>query len=134
MPKKTSNTDIKEQERAEFLQFLLEIIVEPLLFAFVVLMLFSRIQAIINLTSANPTYSFWLVLEADVIMNLGLYIGFLVVFVVWVALKGFKHRREVAEQKQLNSTLSDLQKAIKDLPDKIAEAIKSSKNEDNKSK
>ena len=67
-------------------------------------------------------------------LNLWVYIIFLVVFGVWATLKGKKYQRERADEKQLKSTLEEISKNIKDLPDKIAEAIKSSRNEDNKSK
>jgi len=134
MDKKNSSVDTKTQERSEFLDFLDEIIVDPLFFAFAVFMLFIRIQSVIEVAATIPTHSFWDALEVDIKMNLWAYILFLVIFVLWVALKGRKHRRELNEKKQLSNTLSDLRKAIEDLPDRIAEAIKSSNNEDNKPK
>jgi len=36
--------------------------------------------------------------------------------------------------KEINTNLNDLQKAMKDLPDKIAQSVKTSKNEGNESK
>lgn len=124
--KKTSNT--------EHWEFLFDILVDPLFFAFAVSVLFTRLQAIISFTAANPTYSFWAALGVDVDMNPAWYIGFLVVFGIWAILKALKHRRERDAEERLDNTLNSLKTAIEDLPNKIAEAIKSSKNEDNQSK
>lgn len=133
MDKRTFHTNIVD--------FLSDIIVEPLLFAFAIFMLFSRIQAIMQLGGETPAYSFWTALVVDMEVNTGVYIGFFVVFALWATLKWIKHRRDVIEKKQLDNVLeqmnansSDLQRAIKDLPDKIAESIKLSRSEDNESK
>jgi hypothetical protein len=123
---KTSNT-----ERWEFL---FDILVDPLFFAFAVSVLFTRLQAIINFTAANPTYSFWTALWVDVDMNAAWYIGFLIVFGVWAILKALKHRRDRDAEERLNNTLDGLKTAIEALPNKIAEAMKSSKDSDNKPK
>jgi len=123
--KKTPNT-----ERWEFL---FDILVDPLFFAFAISVLFTRLQAIISFTTANPTYSFWTALGVDVDMNPAWYIGFLAVFGVWAILKALKHRRERDAEERLNNTLNSLTKAIEALPNKIAEAMKSPKD-DNKPK
>ena len=140
MDKKPSHISSKQQLEA-LCDFLSDIIIDPLFFAFAVFMLFIRIQTIIDFIAANPTYSFWVVLEVDMHLNLWVYITFLVVFALWMFLKGIKYRREKSDRKQLTSTLekintsiADLQQVIRDLPDKIVEAIKSSKNEGNESK
>jgi len=140
MDKKTSHS-IDKQTFDAFCDFLSEIIIDPLFFAFAVLMLFSRIQAIIEFTAANPTFSFWAILELDMEMHLGLYIGFIAAFAIWSLLKGYKYRREKAEGKQLTNTLekintniAGLQEVIRDLQDKIAESIKPSEDADNKPK
>ena len=140
MGKKNSYTSIKQQLLSLW-DFFSDFILGPLLFAFVIFMLFSRIQAIINYTVANPTYSFWMALEVDMQLSPLLYISFYVVFILWIISKVTKSKKETSDKKQLNSALekistniSDLQQAIKDLPDKIAESIKSSKNTDNESR
>jgi len=130
MDKKTSNKEINELRR----DFILDFIVEPFLFAFTIYMLFSRLQAIIDIIARYPEYSFWAVWEVDIRMNLAVYISFFVVIAIWGILKADKSRRERAERKQLINMLDDLQKVIKDLPDKVAESIKSSTNDDNKSR
>jgi hypothetical protein len=52
MDKKTPNKELNEIRR----DFLLDFIVEPFLFAFTIYMLFSRIQAIINISAKYPAY------------------------------------------------------------------------------
>jgi flagellar biosynthesis protein FlhB len=131
MDKKASN---KKAAYAEFVEFLSDIVIDPLFFAFTVFILFERIYAIINLTEANPEYSFWAVLEVDMHLNLWIYILFIVMFGLWAVLRGIKHRREKAEKEELNNTLNDLRKAIEDLPEKITEAMKPLKDGDSKSK
>jgi flagellar biosynthesis protein FlhB len=129
-----NKTSDKKASHTEFVEFFSDILIDPLFFAFTVFILFERIYAIINLTEANPEYSFWAVLEVDMHLNLWVYVLFLVVFGLWAILKGIKHRREKAEKEELNNTLNGLHKAIEDLPDKIAEAIMPLKGGDSKSK
>jgi len=118
--KKTSNT-----ERWEFL---FDILVDPLFFAFAVSVLFTRLQAIISFTSAYPEYSFWAALWVDIDMNATWYFIFLAIFGIWGILKALKHRREREAEERLNNTLDGLTKAIEALPNKIAEAIKPPKD------
>lgn len=135
MDKKAFHISNKKEFDA-FCNFLSDIIIDPLFFAFAVFMLFSRIQGIINYVAANPQYSFWVILELDIEMNMGLYIGFLAAFAIWAFLRGYKHRRERSERKEINGRLErisigveEIQQEIKDLPDRIAESIMSSKEE-----
>jgi hypothetical protein len=135
MDKKTYNLSARGEFDA-FCDFLSDIIIDPLFFAFAVFMLFSRIQAIINYVAANPTYSFWVILEIDIRTNVGLYVGFLTAFGIWAFLRAYKYRKERSERKQLNKAIegisigiAGLQDAIENLPDKIAESIMSSKDE-----
>jgi hypothetical protein len=124
--KKTSNT--------EHWEFLFDILVDPLFFAFAVSVLFTRLQAIISFTHANPMYSFWTALWVDVDMNTGWYIGFLVVFGVWAILKALKHRRDRDAEERLYNILDGLKTAMEELPNKIADAMKPSKDSNDKSK
>jgi len=143
MDKKTSHTGTKQQLEALWDCFV-DVILDPLLFAFGIFILFARIQNIIDYLTTNPPYSFWTLLEIDIRMNPGIYIGFFAVYLLWAISKAIRYRREKSESKKwdnvdstlekININLSDLQKAITDLPDKIAESIKSSKNAGNKSK
>ena len=140
MDKKNSRISTKQNIEALWDSFV-GAILEPLLFAFGLFILFARIQNIIDYITSNPVYSFWAVLETDMHLNPEIYIGFAAVYILWVISKGIKYRREKSDSKRLvdtlegiNTIISDLQKAIKDLPDKIAESIKSSENEDNELK
>jgi hypothetical protein len=84
------------------------------------------------------------VLETDIRMNTAIYIGLFTVYILWVVSKGVRYRREKAASHKLdnmNNTLekihtdlNGLQKAIKDLPDAIAESIHSSTNKGNEPK
>lgn len=146
MDKKTSHIGINER-LSRLWDFFSDIILEPFLFAFVVFMLFSRLQAIISYIVENPTYSFWKVLEVDVQLNPSLCIGFISVFTLWMTSKGVKYQKERSDKKQLSNTLEeintnieDLQQVIKDLsdriedlPNEIVESMKPAKNEDNES-
>lgn len=129
MEKKTSNKELNELRR----DFALDFVIEPFFFAFTVYMLFARIQSLIAITARYPEYSFWTVWEVDIEMHLAVYIGFFVVIAAWLFLKADKSRREREQKRQLMNLLGDLQRAIKDLPDRVAESLKASKNDRKKS-
>ena len=132
---------IRSKQRFEaFCDCCCDIVVDPILLAFVVFMVFTRIQTIIDVTIKLPNYPLWIVLGVDIKMNLWIYISFLIVFALWATLKRLRYKREMSEKKHLtytlekiNTNLTNLQKAIEDLPDKIAESIKPSSNEGNES-
>jgi large-conductance mechanosensitive channel len=88
-------------------EFVSEILVEPLLFAFVVLLLFNRIQALIDYTASHKGASFWQLLEAD--MNTSsLYPWFFLVFTAWMMYRAWKHRKETAERREVITKLDAL--------------------------
>jgi hypothetical protein len=138
--KRTPNIGVKQKFEA-FCDFSCDIIVDPLLLAFVIFMVFTRIQTVIDVTTEIPKYPLWVVLKFDIQTHLSIYISFVVVYGLWAVLKRIRYRREMSEKKQLNHTLekintniANLQQAIEDLPDRIAESTKSSKDRDNESR
>jgi len=138
--KRTPNIGSKQKFEA-FCDSLSVFIVDPLLLAFVISMVFIRIQIIIDVTTQLQTYPLWVVLWSDITTHLSIYIGFLVVYALWAVLRRLRYRSEMADKKQLNHTLEEistnianLQQAIEDLPDRIAESINLSNDENRESK
>ena len=132
--KKPSGTSSKEDFIALWDLFV-DIYLDPLFFAFAVFILFTRIQFVMDFVATRPEYSFWVVLEADMHLTPALYIGFFAVFFLWAISKGIRYRREKRDRKQLtdalqqmNTSITNLQQAINNLPDKIAESMRSSGN------
>jgi flagellar biosynthesis protein FlhB len=104
--------------------FFTDVILEPFLFAFAVFWIFSHIQTIIDFTTANPSYSFWTRLWIDMHINSIFYIVFIVILFIWVFAKGLKYKKEKRNEDQEKIYREQLQQTLKELPDKIAEAIK----------
>jgi hypothetical protein len=143
MDKKNSRISTKQSLEALWDSFV-DALLEPIFVTITILLLSARIQNIMDFLTTHPAYSFWQVLETDIHMNSAIYIGFAAVYILWVVSKGIKYRRDKRESKKLdnigdtlekmNTTLNDLQKAIKDLPSQIAESIRSTSKRDKKSR
>jgi hypothetical protein len=84
------------------------LILDPLLFTFVVFLIFTRIQAMVEYSYTFPQYSAWQLVDLDIASHKLLYIGFFIVFFLWMLAKSLQHRREVRYQKQLIKAIEKL--------------------------
>ena len=87
----------------------------PVLFAFVIFLLFTRIQTIIDYTTAVPEYSFWKIFNLDMAQNPLLYIVFFTVAFLWMIAKARQNNQQVREHKELVSLLKELIYITKDM-------------------
>jgi hypothetical protein len=116
--------------------FLTVMLFDPLLFAFFVLLVFTRLLTIV--TSASLDKNIWELIRIDMEQNLGIYIGFLIVFVLWMIGKLRQHNQSVKDHRELISGIKSINENIvamhqdikvmhKDLSEKINNI-----NDDNK--
>ena len=87
----------------------------PVLFAFVIFLLFTRIKTIIDYTTAVPEYSFWKIFNLDMAQNPLLYIVFFTVAVLWMIAKVRHYNQQVREHKELVSLQKELIYITKDM-------------------
>jgi hypothetical protein len=91
-----------------------EIIFEPILFAFILLLIFSRIQPIVERWLSQPNINFWREVAIDMTHNEILWTIFLLVFLVWFVIKLI---RFLGDKERGNAVISEL-KAIRKLLEK----------------
>jgi hypothetical protein len=103
----------KNSERIEVLwEYLSEVLIQPLLLAFIVTVLFNRIQDFIEYTAIHQDSSFWKLLEGD--MNTSsLYSWFSVVFCLWLFYKSYKIVKDRNNRHQTNKKLDQIYDAIR---------------------
>lgn len=99
---------ISEEEQAERRKYyplwlhMGEVFLEPLVLAFFILIVFTRIQ---HLVETSPNLSvFWQQLNDDMWNNQLIYFGFVTVFLVWVVFKSVKTLREYKIRKRGRKT------------------------------
>lgn len=102
--------------------WLTEVLIEPILWGFSVVILFSRLQIVLE--ASTGVSSFWDNLEADMNSHLGLYFGFLFVFLIWAGLKALRIRWEYRRYIGTSLRLEALIKANSDDIKALAENIK----------
>ena len=129
MAKQNQKRSVKENLSSLWEMFS-TLILDPLLFAFVVYILFERIRSIIEFTSANPQYSFYQAINRDMEMNLLPYIAFFVVLFLWWIAKSIQHRNEVRNNKAILGKLDNISAKLEKLPDEMVEAYKRLKAQD----
>ena len=95
-----------------FWEFVSEILIDPLFFGYVVFVLFNRLESLIAYTKANPKYSFWQILNLDMENDMNLYAWFILIFFVWMVGKGWAHRQQVRNQRQIAKILEAIAKKV----------------------
>jgi hypothetical protein len=103
------------------------IILEPLLLAFFIFLIFAHIQTDIDYSSATGI-SFTDAWNMDITQSWGLYIGFFIVFLLWVISKAQQARRSLDNSRALNNRLMGIENSINNL----ANEIRKDRNERNK--
>lgn len=91
----------------------------PVLFAFVIFLLFTRIKTIIDYTTAVPEYSFWKIFTLDMSQNPLLYFGFFTIAFLWMIAKVRHYNQQVREHKELVSLLKELNYLTKEMHNDI---------------
>jgi len=94
-----------EAESKNLFEFLWEMLIDPLFFAFVVFVLFNRITSIEDYVAAHPGTNFWSQFNLDMERNVNFYMLFLVIFTVWMMGKAWTHRRQETEQRTIRKAL-----------------------------
>jgi hypothetical protein len=108
--------------KSELLQmgsFFYEVFFDPILFGFVLFILFPRIWAILE--AADETTEFLLVLAGDIMLNPAPYALFCFVFIIWLIAKGLHRRYENRNRKQLTDTLKNLNETLTRIENKLDE-------------
>lgn len=112
-------------QSASLLEYFTIIFIEPILFAFVLFLLFERLKTVMDYTSTYPEYSFLQLINADIKMNEWFYVAFVIVFALWALSKAIKYRDELikyreerCEKKQLIESLEAIRHQLEKFNDK----------------
>lgn len=92
-------------------EFTTEILIDPIFFGFVLVLLSSRLESIINYTKTNPQ-NFWTVLNYDMNNDFTFYIWFIVIFTIWEIGKAWKHRQEARRDKDIINSLDRINERL----------------------
>ena len=76
---------------------------EPILFAFVIFVLFERIKDFMDYSLLHPEDNFLKLLDTDIKMHQEFYVVFLVVLFIWGIGKSIQYRDQLNEKKALRA-------------------------------
>jgi len=97
--------------------FIYEVFVDPILFGFVLFILFPRIWTVLE--SADKTTIFLLALAGDVMLNPATYALFCFVFIIWIIAKGLHLKHKNRSRKELTDTLKNLNETLTRIENKL---------------
>jgi hypothetical protein len=95
-------------------EFISELIIEPLFFAYTIFVLFNKISSFTDYTKINPETNFLQMLNQDMNQDMNFYLFFMAIFFLWMLGKAWKHRKEESDQKVLVKILQDHDKLIQE--------------------
>jgi len=102
-------------ETTNMWEFLLQILIDPLFFAYAVYALFNRLGAISTAVAQNPQYKFWQLLDQEMESDPNFYAWFLLIFVVWVVGKSWRYQQQRATQRNITKSLNNIEKKLEEL-------------------
>ncbi|MBC8276431.1 MAG: hypothetical protein H8E40_15880 [Chloroflexi bacterium] len=100
-----------------------EVLIDPLFYGYALYVLVSRFESITNSTKDYPQYDFWRLLDLDMREDMNFYIVFMIIFILWIFGKSWKHRQELRRDKsvarsleKIAGVLENMDKKLDDLP------------------
>lgn len=97
---------------------------EPILFAFVIFVLFERIKDFMDYSTLHPGYCFLKLLNTDIKMHQEFYVVFLVIFFIWLIGKSIQYKNQLEERRASREEREALRHTI----DVMLDYLKSSSN------
>ncbi|MFC1946573.1 hypothetical protein ACFLXY_01490 [Chloroflexota bacterium] len=93
----------------ELLKYIADLLIDPVLFGYLLLVTFQRIQ---SLTNGNKGI-FWERLGSDIENNMGDYWIFIILFVVWVFYRSYRMREDKNKHDEIIGYLKDISENTK---------------------
>ncbi len=105
-----------------------EIVFEPILWIFALLLIFNRVQPIFEQWLANPQSDLWAALGADMSHNQILYNLFIIAFIIWAFIKFAR----IAKDNRRDKTLSQIAKTLSDIKEILNDGKQKPNSDSNK--